>query len=122
MAPETGDEAFDRLVQQNWRSIHSWYRRMRVMNILNIRSSADNNFDDAWIHLLDAWKDVNTRIKINCSLGLILEHRVTGELRYFHSSSNNASEFAAPRLISSEAQLRTFFDDLQALNLRDSAS
>ena len=55
------------------------------------------------------WHRITTRIKINCSFGLILEHKTTKELKYYHSSSNNATYEDAPTLVKSERDLNRYF-------------
>ena len=52
----------------------------------------------------------NVRIKINASLGCVLEEKTSGELRYFHASSNNASILDHPRIILTERGLREFYE------------
>ena len=58
---------------------------------------------------------------MNCSLGFILQHRVTQELRYFHSSINNTQIFSSPVRINSIEDLLSTLDDILELDLFEKA-
>ena len=75
----------------------------RLVTLINIRLLDDNGLERQQEHnvadyvtrlVFSTWQEMNTRVKINCSYGSILKHRTTGEVRYYHSSSNNASVFS----------------------------
>ena len=61
-----------------------------------------------WPHLHRVWNESRSRFKINASHGCLLEHKTTGEVRYFHSSSNNATIAPRPVTIASLEELRDF--------------
>ena len=123
----TGDEALDDLCARYWRSMTTARRRGHVMEMVNIRlwdgrAIADQEADRAlaggvWAKLARMWRELTCRVKINCSIGCILEHKTTGELRYFHASSNNAALFDNSRLVSSERALRAVYRDFTDLDL-----
>ena len=75
----------------------------------------------AWEKLSALWREQTSRIKLNCSVGCVLENKNSGELRYFHASSNNATVFVAPRLISKTSDLERFYDALLAEDLQELA-
>jgi hypothetical protein len=54
------------------------------------------------------FREQTTAFKINVSLGFILRHMETGELRYYHSSQNNSRFFYVPHLIRTEEDLEKF--------------
>lgn len=94
-------------------------RAMIVVDILNTRLLWDDgeefqlregdreNLVYEW--LLSVWKYVTSRVKINCSYGVILENEDTNQLRYFRTSSDNAEEFEELVSIKSEKMLVLFF-------------
>jgi DNA-directed RNA polymerase subunit RPC12/RpoP len=51
------------------------------------------------------FRQQTTAFKINLSFGFILRNVETGELRYYHSSQNNARFFETPHLIRTEENL-----------------
>ena len=59
--------------------------------------------------------------KVNCSIGCVLRNVTTGELRYFHSSENNASLLERPRLVTSVKDLRQLWEDFSDIDLEESA-
>ena len=59
------------------------------------------------------------RCKVTVSVGSVLEHRTSGELRYYHASSNNARPFERVTLVSSEADLIRLFANVQRVDLRE---
>ena len=102
-----------------------------MLDILNVRLWNGEEPDDVanervdhsvWDMLRRCWEGLRNRIKINCSLGVVLKHRNSGELRYFHSSSNNATLYDVPRAVASQRQLREFYEDLSRFNLREHSS
>jgi hypothetical protein len=59
------------------------------------------------------FREQTTAVKINVSIGFILRHMETGELRYYHSSQNNSRFVDVPHLIRTEEDLEKFLDELQ---------
>ena len=53
-----------------------------------------------------------TAFKINVSFGFMLRNVETGELRYYHSSQNNARFLDVPHLIRNEEDLERFLEEL----------
>lgn len=129
---EGADEPFGQILARHWGAIRTKLRRQRVLDILNVRmwngEEPETVEEDVgrpvWEMLRRAWSGggVRTRLKLNCSVGVVLKHKETGELRYFHSSSNNATVFDAPRVIGTERQLRDFYDSLVQTDLRAHSS
>ena len=98
------------------------------MDILNVRvwdwdgPTSEGKDEATWMKLRRVWCSTKCRVKVNCSVGVVLERKATGELRYFHSSSNNATVFASPRLISTESELKELHEDFAQVDLREQAS
>ena len=58
------------------------------------------------------FRQQTTAFKINLSFGFILRNVETGELRYYHSSQNNARFFETPHLTRTEEDLERFLEEL----------
>ena len=56
------------------------------------------------------------------SVGSVLEHRTSGELRYYPSSSNNARLFERVMLVSSEADMNRLFANVLRVDLCEVAA
>ena len=67
-------------------------------------------------HLADIHSLENNSYKVNISLGLILKHRETSELRYYIPYNNNTL-FLRPRTISNDDDLARFMEEVEELNL-----
>jgi hypothetical protein len=128
----TGDDAVDEVLREYWPSIMTRHRVRRLVDIVNIRlwrGGGDDRLvrrlrearDHIWETLRNAWDNVTVRAKVNCSIGCLLVHRTTGELRYFHSSENNASVFDRPRLVSTIDNLRDLYEELARRDLDEEA-
>ena len=121
------DDALADILRQNWHGVQSYTRRRPVFDIINRRlwdgtrtvSLADAG---AWARLRLEWDTVRTSFKINASYGCVLEHKVTGELRYYHSSSNNATLLERARVVRRIEDLRAFYDALAAIDLEEMAT
>jgi hypothetical protein len=122
--PHSSDDRLTQLLSTHWQAIRSRLRRRNVVDLLNCRLWNGDDTDGVQAHgakekLKALWRDIPCRVKINCSVGVVLKHKTTGELRYFHSSSNNASLFDFPRLLSSEDQVDKFYSDFVSIDLRE---
>ena len=62
------------------------------------------------------------RCKVTVSVGSVLEHTTSGELRCYHASLNNAQLFDQVTLVSSEADLNRLFANVQLVDLREIAA
>ena len=51
-----------------------------------------------------------------------MEHKVTGELRYYHSSSNNATLLERARVVRRVEDLQAFYDALARIDLKEVAT
>ena len=102
----------------NWSSIRSSLYRRRYQDILNCRlvGSGDENLEDPGDRLVRVWNGLQFSLKVNVSFGVVLRHQVTGRLRYYHSSSNNATIYPTARALTSRADLNSFVDDFRALD------
>ena len=125
----SGDDEIDRLVDMHWTSMQTRTRHGGVMETLNVRlwdgaadgANATLRNPQAWERLLEAWERQPSRVKLNCSVGCVLENKTNAQLRYFHASANNATVFPTPRLVSSRTGLERFFDELLNVDLQEQA-
>ena len=60
-----------------------------------------------------------TLFKLNYSLGYILRHKLTGELRYCHPCQNIGRNLQVPILIKNMDDLKEFLDSLSDLSFRN---
>lgn len=123
VAPITGDPGLDVVIVAAIRTDH--YCRV-VVDLLNIRTwtrwdRAAGHSVDARRLLVNTWNDINTRAKVNWSTGCVLEHKTSGELNYFHLSSNNVTLLAVLRVISSLADMYRLYTDAIAIDLKADA-
>ena len=123
-----GEDELNEVLNRYWNSIQTRHRIRPVVDIVNIRMwNGDGDGDgtvvqeEVWPRLEHAWQGITVRAKVNCSVGCVLQHRVSGEIRYFHSSENNASLFARPRMISTMEDLRRMLGDVFDVDLDEEA-
>ena len=67
-------------------------------------------------------EEVRYRCKVTVSAGAVMEHKMSGELRYYHASSSNAQLFEQVTLVSSEADMNGLFTVLKRVDLRKVAA
>ena len=99
--PDFNDFVDDNLInfyRSPWSSIRTNRRRGRIQSTYNIRLTDLNTTS---LHTLwNIFKTQSSAFKINLSFGFILRNKISGELRYFHSSKNVSGRFLdAPHLI-----------------------
>ena len=124
--PPTDNPELDNLLQRYWPSITTRQRVRAVVDIVNIRVwkgelLGEVQHIDVWEKLVWAWHAVTVNAKVNCSVGCVLRHVTTGELRYFHSSENNASLFERPKLVANIANLRALWESVGDVDLEERA-
>ena len=71
--------------------------------------------------LNDVWDSSRGRFRINASFGCLLEHKESGELRYYHSSSNNAAVSIRPVTVVTREDLDRFESLLLETDLEELA-
>ena len=87
-APSTGINPHKFCLKQNWSAIKTYFKCRNVQDIFNFRLV--NQKSDIKRVLTNIWiNKIQNQVKMNCSLGFILQHRITQEIRYYHSSINN---------------------------------
>lgn len=62
-------------------------KRQSLVDIINVRL-----WDPENVSFKVKIGESRNQAKMNASLGCLLVHKTTGEFRYFHSSSNNATD------------------------------
>ena len=93
-APSTGNNSLKFCLKQNWSAIKTYFKCRNVQDIFNFRLV--NQKSDIKRVLTNIWiNKIQNQVKMNCSLGFILQHKITQELRYYHSLINNTQIFSS---------------------------
>ena len=107
--PDFDDFVDDNLInfyRSRWSSIRTNRRSGRIQSTYNIRLT-DLNTTSLHHTLWNIFKTQSSAFKIN--FGFILRNKISGELRYFHSSKNVSGWFLdAPHLITDAFNFQTF--------------
>ena len=109
----------------NWRAIRDYVHHHRVQSVYNIRmrSMTAPQLDDVVRErLARLLSEQSHAFKINASYGFILQHRLTGELRYYHSSYNNARLWETPVHVRQSSDFQVVLDRLDDDNIMEFAS
>ena len=118
--PNTTNHSLESIIRSNWGAVKTYFKRRKVQDIFNFRLI--NQKLDLKTSLTNiCLNKIQNQVKMNCSLGFILQHRVTQELRYFHSSINNTQIFSSPVRINSIEDLLSTLDDILELDLFEKA-
>ena len=111
--PDSDDFVDDNLInfyRNQWSSIRTNRRSGRIQSTYNIRLT-DLNTTSLHHTLWNIFKTQSSALKINLSFGFILRNKISGELRYFHSSKNVSGRFLdAPHLITDAFDFQTFLE------------
>ena len=111
--PDFEDFADDNLInfyRSQWSSIRTNRHSGRIQSTYNIRLT-DLNTTSLHHTLWNIFKTQSSAFKINLSFGFILRNKISGELRYFHSSKNVSGRFLdAPHLITEAFDFQTFLE------------
>ena len=121
------DPALQEILQRYWGGIKTKLKKQKVVDILNIRTWDGGNkksslSEGIWEKLCQTWREIKFRVKLNCSVGFLLENKINGELRYFHSSANNSTLFDSPKLITSENSLQQTYKELTEMDIHERTS
>ena len=109
--PDVNPADLDNVVKDNWSSIKGSMYQRRFQDILNcrlLRLDGDEDPERPEVSFLRVWGLHDCTFKVNISFGVILRHRTSDRLRYYHASSNNATVFPLAVRVS----LRGEVDDL----------
>lgn len=130
--PQIDPPELHELYRLNWSSIRSSRYIRRFQDILNcrlLRLPGDSEPEAPVDTLRRLWRAFDCALKINISYGVVLRHSVTGRLRYFHASSNNATVFPVARTVSSLEDLNRLIENFleidpaqMGINRRDGSS
>ncbi len=100
---------------QTYKEHYSAIRSFRMTGVQKIRHVYNYRLETGDVHeisddLIQIFKNMRYRFKVNCSFGCILENIETGEFRYWHSSQNNYLVFSKPQQIQNESEYRSFIE------------
>ncbi|XP_071787706.1 uncharacterized protein [Asterias amurensis] len=121
-APEDIGDELNLTIRNHWSSVRSHYLSGRSLqdtyNFRMVQGAEGLNpgvNEEAAIQIV--FDNLHCRAKVNISFGLVLRHSVTGELRYFHSSVNNARFFEVPFSIGSQVDLDRMLEELRRIDV-----
>ena len=118
--PQISNRSLKITLKKNWSAIKTYFKCRKVQDIFNFRLI--NQKSDIKKVLTNIWMNkLQNQVKMNCSLGFVLQHRITQELRYFHSSINNTQIFDSPVRIKSISDLLSSLDEILELDLFEKA-
>ena len=109
--------ALQDFVQENWASVRTHVVRGPVQTRYNHRFTTPDMrvLKEPLGELFD---EQTTAFKVNLSFGFILKQKVTGRLRYYHSSNNCCGRYMEePALITNRADFESFQERIQESDL-----
>ena len=109
--------ALQDFVQENWASVRTHVVRGPVQTRYNHRFTTPDMrlLNEPLGELFD---EQNTAFKINCSFGFVLKQKLTGRLRYYHSSNNCCGRYLEePSLIGNRADFDQFLEQIKEPDL-----
>ncbi|KAJ8020744.1 hypothetical protein HOLleu_40418 [Holothuria leucospilota] len=101
----------------NWGAIRTHHsRNNRVQDVYNFRiDSLDVQYLGGLVS--SVYSEQGNYFKLNLSFGFILRSRLTGELRYFHSSFNNHRLLEHPVIMGDRRDIDTFIQQLEDIDI-----
>ena len=117
------DPEVKNFMQKYWESIRSFTKKGKVQNIYRYNIFYNRDFKDLIETIAERiMTDQKNCFKINNSLAYILKNIQTEELRYYHSSYNNAQMLNTTLLISNRKDLMDFLNALAEESFYDELS
>ena len=109
--------ALQDFVQENWGSVRTHVVHGPIQTRYNRRLTS-LDMRDLHDQLFLLFDQQTTAFKVNLSFGFILKQKVTGRLRYYHSSNNCCGRYMEePALITNRADFESFQDRIQEPDL-----
>ena len=104
------------LVKSRWSSIRSYFKCQNVVDIFNFRVFKQK--EDLKKALTRVWlTKLKSQVKLQCSMGFVLQHKTSHKLRYYHSSANNTALFRTAKHIKSLSDLEKTVDFIEQTDL-----
>ena len=106
------DAKIKALVEENWNYIrsHSHLKQFSDRHVLRLEST---NMKDINAQLRQLFVNQKHMFRINLSFGMIMRHKETGDLRYWHASHGADRLMDQPPMIRNAADFEQFLDDLE---------
>ena len=109
--------ALQDFVQENWGSVRTHVVHGPIQTRYNRRLTS-LDMRDLHDQLFLLFDQQTTAFKVNLSFGFILKQKVTGRLRYYHSSNNCCGRYMEePALITNRAEFESFQERIQEPDL-----
>ena len=114
-------DAVKEAIEKNWVSLKDYSHKSRVQSIYNLRlkTARAGEADIDITKLRGIFESQTSTFKINASVGLLLRHKNTGEIRYWHSSQNNARLFDQPLLVQNAQNFETFLGKIESIDFHE---
>lgn len=109
-------------LRDHWDALKTHDKKGRHISVYNFFHRPDTVHPIDWASLLTPiYQRQRHPFSINLSHHLILRHKETDELRFFHASSNNAGVLPSPVLIACKDDLYAFLSLLSESDILDTA-
>ena len=105
-------------ITKNWVSIRNYSHKGKILSVYNVRLGTDATIDKSKFYPIFEHQDRS--FKVDASVGTFLRKKDTGEIRYWHSSNNNARLNDKPTLIQDREDFDQFVDEIADRNLGES--
>ena len=105
-------------ITKNWVSIRNYSHKGKILSVYNVRLGTDATIDKSKFYPIFEHQD--RTFKVDASVGTFLRKKDTGEIRYWHSSNNNARLNDKPTLIQDREDFDQFVDEIADRNLGES--
>ena len=118
-------DAVKEAIEKNWVSLKDYSHKSRVQSVYNLRlktagggvGGGESEIDTAKLRAI--FESQKSSFKINASVGVLLRHKTTGEIRYWHSSQNNARLFDYPFLVQNAQNFETFLEKIENIDFHE---
>ena len=112
--------AEQQLYVSHWSAIKSYSHISKVQSVFNLRLN-ESSIPDLAPKLQAVFDSQKNAFKLNSSLGFVLRHNDTAELRYYHSSINNNRLFDEQTLVDSPSDFHNFVEKLEETDFLEHA-
>ena len=110
------DPSLRKLYRDNNHIIHRGHRRGKLSEEFNYEIDNDITYDTFDEHLDDIYKKQTKSFKLNMSVGYVLRHTETKELRFYYPQKNDTI-MSTPSVISNRVHLKRIKERLRSIDI-----
>lgn len=104
-----------KLYEQRFSAIKTYFKCQKIQDIFNFRLVEQTIPLKTTIRAL--WDEkVQSQVKVQCSFGFILRHRLENRFRYFHSSQNNTGIFEHVKTIKTREEMLELCEYIESID------